>query len=166
MCRTDSSSIPARFRWVSRREKSPGHIQGSGTETGIHTPTRIAYHDVPVPLVTDTVPCGFPAVTTRAVRVGFVGAGFARRVQLPALALVPGTTPTAIASGNRANAEAVAREFGLPHVFSDGVELARSPDVDLVIVSSTPDTHARFAIAALEAGNTSCAEKTDGHRCV
>jgi len=24
-------------------------------------------------------------------------------------------------------------------VFSDGVELARSPDVDLVIVSSTPD---------------------------
>jgi len=39
--------------------KVAGHIQGSGTETGIHTPTRIAYHDVPVPLVTDTVPCGF-----------------------------------------------------------------------------------------------------------
>ena len=36
-----------------------GHIQGSGTETGIHTPTRIEYRDVPLPLATDTVPCGF-----------------------------------------------------------------------------------------------------------
>jgi hypothetical protein len=39
--------------------KVAGHIQGSGTETGIHTPTRIDYHDVPLPLATDTVPCGF-----------------------------------------------------------------------------------------------------------
>ena len=96
------------------------------------------------------------------VRVGFIGSGFARRVQLPGLALVPGATATAIASGRRANAEAVARDFGLPHVFTDGVELARSPDVDLVVVSSTPDTHARFAIAALEAGKHVLCEKPMG----
>src|SRR5205809_2558558 len=101
-----------------------------------------------------------PAVTTsRDVRVGFIGSGFARRVQLPALAFVPGARATAVASGHRANAEAVAREFGLPHVFTDGTELARSPDVDLVIVSSTPDTHARFAIAALQAGKHVLCEK-------
>lgn len=93
------------------------------------------------------------------VRVGFIGAGFARRVQLPALAFVPGARATAVASGRRANAEAVAREFGLAHVFSDGLELARSPDVDLVIVSSTPDSHARYAIAALEAGKHVLCEK-------
>ena len=93
------------------------------------------------------------------VRIGFIGSGFAKRVQLPALALVPGARATAIASGRRANAEAVAREFGLPHVYDDGVELARSPHVDLVIVSSTPDTHARFAIAALEAGKHVLCEK-------
>jgi predicted dehydrogenase len=93
------------------------------------------------------------------VRVGFIGAGFARRVQLPGLGFVPGTRATAIASGRRANAEAVAREFGLPHVFDDGVELARSADVDLVIVSSTPDSHARYAIAALEAGKHVLCEK-------
>ncbi len=97
--------------------------------------------------------------TSRDVRVGFIGSGFARRVQLPALALVPGTKPTAIASGHRANAEAAAREFGLPHVFADGLELAGSPDVDLVVVSSTPDSHARFAIAALEAGKHVLCEK-------
>ncbi|HET8713931.1 MAG TPA: Gfo/Idh/MocA family oxidoreductase [Gemmatimonadales bacterium] len=93
------------------------------------------------------------------IRVGFIGAGFARRVQLPALAFVPGARAVAIASGRRANAEAVAREFGLPHVFDDGVELARSPDVDLVVVSSTPESHARYAVAALEAGKHVLCEK-------
>jgi predicted dehydrogenase len=93
------------------------------------------------------------------IRVGVIGAGFARRVQLPALALVPGVRATAVASARRANAEAVAREFGLAHVFDDGAELARSPDVDLVIVSSTPDSHARYAIAALEAGKHVLCEK-------
>jgi predicted dehydrogenase len=93
------------------------------------------------------------------VRIGFIGSGFARRVQLPGLVSVPGTRATAIASGRRANAEAVAREFGVPHVFSDGVELAQSADVDLVIVSSTPDSHARYAIAALEAGKHVLCEK-------
>ena len=78
---------------------------------------------------------------TAVVRIGFIGSGFARRVQLPGLAFVPGARATAIASGHRANAEAVARDFGIPHVFSDGAELARSPDVDLVVVSSTPDSH-------------------------
>lgn len=93
------------------------------------------------------------------VRVGFIGSGFARRVQIPGLAFVPGARATAIASGHRANAEAVAREFGVPRVFADGAELARSDDVDLVIVSSTPDTHAKYAIAALEAGKHVLCEK-------
>src|SRR5438093_10339858 len=96
---------------------------------------------------------------TAVVRVGFIGSGFARRVQLPGLAFVPGAKATAIASGHRANAEAVARDFGIPHVFSDGAELARAPDVDLVVVSSTPDSHARCAIAALEAGKHVLCEK-------
>ncbi|HEV2670859.1 MAG TPA: Gfo/Idh/MocA family oxidoreductase [Gemmatimonadales bacterium] len=101
-----------------------------------------------------------PAVIEQAtVRVGFIGSGFARRVQLPALAFVPGTKAVAIASGHRANAEAVAREFGIARVYDDGAELARSDDVDLVVVSSTPDTHARYSIAALEAGKHVLCEK-------
>lgn len=93
------------------------------------------------------------------IRIGVIGSGFARRVQLPALAFVPGVRATAIASGHRANAEAAADEFGLTHVFSDGRELARSRDVDLVVVTSTPDSHARYAIAALEAGKHVLCEK-------
>ena len=93
------------------------------------------------------------------LRVGLIGAGFARRVQLPGLRLVPGVTPTAIASHHRANAETTAREFEIPHVFDDGIELARSPHVDLVIVSSTPPGHVQYAIAALEAGKHVLCEK-------
>jgi len=93
------------------------------------------------------------------VRVGIIGAGFARRVQLPGLRLVPGVAVTAVASGHRANAEATAKEFGIPRVYDDGEQVARAPDVDLVIVSSTPDSHARFAIAALEAGKHVLCEK-------
>lgn len=86
------------------------------------------------------------------LRVGIIGTGFARRVQLPGLRLVPGIEVTTISSGHRANADAVAKEFGIPHVYDDGADLAGSGRADLVIVSSTPDSHARYTIAALDAG--------------
>jgi len=92
------------------------------------------------------------------VRVGFIGSGFARRVQLPGLRFVPGARATAVASGHRSNADAVASDFGL-RAYDDGEALARASDVDLVVVSSTPDSHARYAIAALEAGKHVLCEK-------
>lgn len=93
------------------------------------------------------------------LRVGLIGTGFARRVQLPALRLVSGATVTAVSSGSLERARAVAREFDVPHAFEGGEPLARSSEVDLVIVSSTPDAHARHAIAALEAGKHVLCEK-------
>jgi len=97
-----------------------------------------------------------PAVS---VRIGIIGTGFARRVQLPALRLVPGVTVTAIASGSMERARAVAADFAIPHAFASGEELANASDVDLVLVSSTPDCHARQAIAALDAGKHVLCEK-------
>ena len=93
------------------------------------------------------------------LRVGLIGTGFARRVQLPALRLVSGATVTAVSSGSLERARAVAQEFGVPHAFEGGAALARSSEVDLVIVSSTPDAHARHAIAALDAGKHVLCEK-------
>ena len=52
-----------------------------------------------------------------SVRVGIIGTGFARRVQLPGLRLVPDVRVTAVAGGRRANAEAAAREFAIPCVY-------------------------------------------------
>ena len=39
--------------------------------------------------------------SANGLRIGFIGSGFARRVQLPALTFVPGVKATAIASGHR-----------------------------------------------------------------
>jgi len=36
-----------------------GQIQGSGIENAIRTPTRIEYHDVPLPLPSDSVSCAY-----------------------------------------------------------------------------------------------------------
>ena len=94
-----------------------------------------------------------------SLRVGVIGTGFGRRVQLPALRLVPGAQVTAVASSSLERARAVAAEFGVRHAFGGGEELARASDVDLVIVSSTPDSHARHALAALEAGKHVLCEK-------
>jgi predicted dehydrogenase len=93
------------------------------------------------------------------VRIGVIGTGFARRVQIPALRLVPGAVVTAVASGSRDRARAVAAEFAIPHVYGSGEELARSTHVDCVIVASTPDAHRRHASAALEAGKHVLCEK-------
>jgi len=93
------------------------------------------------------------------LRIGVIGTGFARRVQLPAMAHVPGVQAIAIASGKRDNAEATAREFGIARVYDDGVDLVRDPDVDAVFVASPPATHARYAIAALQAGKHVLCEK-------
>ena len=41
------------------RDKLSGRVDGSGSESGIRTPTLIQYHDVPLPARTDTVPCTF-----------------------------------------------------------------------------------------------------------
>src|SRR5207245_11504207 len=97
---------------------------------------------------------------TVTLRVGLIGTGFARRVQVPALRLVPGVAVTAIASGSVERARAVAAEFGIPRAFGSGEALARAPARDLVTVSSTPDAHARPTLSALESGNCALFEET------
>lgn len=94
-----------------------------------------------------------------SLRIGVIGTGFGRRVQLPALRLVSGAEVTAIASSSLERARAVAKEFDLPRAFGSVEELAGAPDVDLVIISSTPDAHIRHATAALEAGKHVLCEK-------
>lgn len=95
----------------------------------------------------------------RTIGVGIVGTGFARTTQLPAWASVPGARVVAVASGRRENAEATAREFGIPSVASDWREVVAHPEVDLVSIVTPPVTHAEMAVGALEAGKAVLCEK-------
>jgi predicted dehydrogenase len=95
----------------------------------------------------------------RTVRIGIVGAGFARTTQIPGFLNCPDTLVTAIASRHRDNAARVAQEFGIKHVADDWRELIRRDDVDLVSVVTPPATHLEITVAALEHGKAVLCEK-------
>ena len=94
-----------------------------------------------------------------SVGVGIIGTGFARTTQLPGWAACEGARVVAVASGRRENAEAAAREFGIPFVGSDWREVLARGDVDLVSIVTPPVTHAEMTLAALGAGKAVLCEK-------
>ncbi len=67
------------------------------------------------------------------MRVGIIGASFAKAAYLPALRHVPGAEVVAIASARRASAEAVAEAWGVPHAYDDWQEMLAGHTFDLVL---------------------------------
>ena len=61
-----------------------------------------------------------------------------------------GAKVVAIASRQRARAEAVAKEFDIDNVCDDWRELVAHRDVDLVSIVTPPATHMEITLAALE----------------
>ncbi|HJQ33669.1 MAG TPA: Gfo/Idh/MocA family oxidoreductase [Pyrinomonadaceae bacterium] len=93
------------------------------------------------------------------IGVGVIGTGFARSTQLPGWRACEGARVVAVASGRRENAEAAAREFGIPYVAEDWRGVVGRADVDLVSIVTPPVTHAEMAVAALAAGKAVLCEK-------
>src|SRR2546428_7065559 len=96
-----------------------------------------------------------------ALRIGIVGARFAAdlhatnyRPLRPARAEL-----TAVCSGTREEAERFARRHAIPRVFTDYHALAASPDVDVVDICATTDTHHEIAVVAARAGKHVIVEK-------
>lgn len=94
----------------------------------------------------------------RGVRVGFIGAGWTDRVQIPVFRL-GGLTPQAVAASTPANAARVAAHHGIPDVHANWQELIDNPAVDIVSICAPPAFHAEMAIAALQAGKHVICEK-------
>lgn len=95
---------------------------------------------------------------TQAIRVGFVGAGFAARFHLSGLQRVYGV-PVQIAgvtARSAATREKFAQEFGVP-AYESFDELCGA--VDVVDLCSPPVTHEKLAVAALERGKHVIIEK-------
>ncbi|PQP88701.1 Gfo/Idh/MocA family protein, partial [Paenibacillus sp. AR247] len=90
------------------------------------------------------------------LRVGIIGAGlngaWGGRAHIPALKALPEFMVTAVGTSRQESAEASADHFGIQHAFSDPLELALHPEVDLVTVSVRVPEHDRLIRAALEAG--------------
>src|SRR5712692_5607403 len=95
----------------------------------------------------------------KTIRIGIIGAGFARTTQIPCFKNCKGARIVAIASAHREHAEEVAREFGSDHVEDDWRALAARDDLDLVSVVTPVFTHCEITLAALDHGQAVLCEK-------
>ena len=96
---------------------------------------------------------------SKTIRIGIVGAGFARSTQIPGFQNCEGAEVIVIASRHRDHAESVAREFNIKHVADTWRELVERDDVDLVSVVTPPATHYEITLAALTHGKAVLCEK-------
>ncbi|CAN5602463.1 Gfo/Idh/MocA family oxidoreductase [soil metagenome] len=95
----------------------------------------------------------------KPIRIGIIGAGFARTTQIPGFRDCMGARIVAIASRNPEHAADVAKEFEIEHVANDWRELVAREDVDLVSVVTPPATHMEMTLAALDHGKAVLCEK-------
>ena len=94
-----------------------------------------------------------------SIRVGVIGASFARTAYLPALRHVPDAEVLAIASARIDSARATAAAFGVPHAYDDWQTMLREHAFDLVCIATPTDTHLPMSLAALDAGAHVLCEK-------
>lgn len=91
--------------------------------------------------------------------VGVIGAGnFGTRTLIPAIAAAKGRLRV-VASGKGTSAAVAAKKLGFERATTDTEAIFSDPDVDTVIVLTRHDSHARFAVRALESGKHVFVEK-------
>lgn len=99
------------------------------------------------------------AATQDVVRVGLIGAGsYARKFLLPQLQAA-GAEFHAIASASGVSARDTGARYGFRYCVSHAGEVLNDPVVNLVVIATRHDTHARLAAAALRSGRHVFVEK-------
>jgi len=93
------------------------------------------------------------------MKVGIIGASFARAAYLPALRHVEGAQVVAIASGRLDSARSAAQAFGVDNAYDDWRAMLDTHRPDLVLIATPTDTHAEMTLAALDAGAHVVCEK-------
>ncbi|UVI33203.1 Gfo/Idh/MocA family protein [Paenibacillus spongiae] len=97
--------------------------------------------------------------TNTSYRIGIIGSGFIiRECHLPAYREA-GYQVVGIASRMKANAEAVASEFGIPKVYDTIQELLDDPSVDVVDIAVPPHMQPELIAMAARAGKHILAQK-------
>ena len=93
------------------------------------------------------------------IRVGIIGASFAREAYLPALQTIDDVELVAIASARLSSARSAADQFGIPHVYDDWRRMIGEREFDLVGIATPTVFHAPMTLAALKAGAHVLCEK-------
>jgi predicted dehydrogenase len=93
------------------------------------------------------------------IGVGVLGTGAGVRTHIPVWSRTAGAAVVAVQSTSADRAGSVAEQFGIAHACTTVEELVALDDVDLVVVSTTPDRHHADTMAALRAGKHVLCEK-------
>ncbi len=96
------------------------------------------------------------------IKWGIVGAGNIAHSFSKDLALVDGGELTAVASRDIAKAKAFAKEYGAPYTYGSYEELFQSGSVDVIYIATPHTSHAKWSIAAMNAGHHVLCEKPIG----
>jgi myo-inositol 2-dehydrogenase/D-chiro-inositol 1-dehydrogenase len=94
------------------------------------------------------------------LKIGVIGTGRIGKVHIATLVQsVPQAAVTAIADVDLKAAEEVAAAYGIPSVTNRAEDIINNKDIDAVVICSSTDTHARYIVAAAEAGKHIFCEK-------
>ena len=96
---------------------------------------------------------------TKKVKIGFIGTGFARKVQIPCFLECADAEIVSVASGHLENAKATAEEFNIAHYTDDWRETIENGEADLICIITPPDTHFEMTLAAIEKSKHVLCEK-------
>jgi predicted dehydrogenase len=93
------------------------------------------------------------------MKVGIIGASFAKAAYLPALRHVPGAQVVALASARMESAQSAADDFDVPHAYDDWEAMLASHDLDLVCIATPTVLHEAQTLAAIAGGAHVLCEK-------
>ena len=91
------------------------------------------------------------------MKVGIIGASFAKAAFLPALRNVPEAEVVAIASARMESARAAASQFGVPDAYDDWEEMLGAHDLDWYVLRHQPFFMRRRRLQHSSVGHTSSA---------
>lgn len=86
----------------------------------------------------------------KKIKIGIIGTGFARSVQIPAFQKVDGAEIVSIASAHSENAKKAAQDFNIPHYTDDWRETVSNREIDLICITTPPVFHREMTLFALE----------------
>lgn len=92
-------------------------------------------------------------------KIGIIGLGSISDQHLQGYQRVDEAELFAICDMNRSRAEEKAKQYGIPHVYTDYKELLANPEIEAVSICTWNNTHAEISIAALRAGKHVLVEK-------
>src|SRR5687767_13629911 len=91
-------------------------------------------------------------MSDQPIRVGIVGAGAnTTSKHIPGLKAIQGVEIVSVCNRSRESSERVAKEFDIPTVYTNWLDLIEADDTDAIVIGTWPYMHARLTLAALDA---------------